>query len=225
MINILKCFCVVLILTEGSSVKVHPGGNATFPCSIEDDKEISWIITNGKQTFVRILKLEYFEGYQSKPEPIHIHPSYAGRIRAFSSSTSTHSLLLMNITDTDLMLYCCTECTLEQTHCTKLDYEDESPGDVKQQDTENIEQLFTWGFNLWLPVVCALLLVSLALNACMCWRRKKHKTGNVKVNRCEKVEQGNETDEISYASVNIIKSHKIRGEHQLTQDTVYARIK
>ncbi|XP_050954831.1 uncharacterized protein LOC127156140 [Labeo rohita] len=226
MINILICFGVVLILTDGSSVKVYPGGNTTLPCSTEDDREITWIITNGNQTFVRILKLEYVEGNQSKPEPIHIHPSYAGRIKALSSSTNTHSLLLMNITDTDLMLYCCTECMLEQTHCTKLDYEDESPGDVKQQDTENINQLSTCGSSLWLAVVCALILVSLVLNACVCWRRKKHKTGNIKkVNRCEKVEQGNEVDEISYASVNIIKAQKIRGKHQLTQDTVYARIK
>ncbi len=114
---------VLMIVTEGSSVKVHPGGNTTLPCSIKDDREISWIITDGNQTFVRIMRLEYGYGTESKPEPSNIHLSYAGRIRTLSSSTNTHSLLLMNITDTDLMLYCCTECMLEQTHCTKLDYE------------------------------------------------------------------------------------------------------
>ncbi len=116
-------FSVLMIVTEGSSVKVHPGGNTTLPCSIKDDREITWIITNGNQTFVRILKLEYGYGPESKPEPSNIHPSYAGRIRALNSSTNTHSLLLMNITDTDLMLYCCTDYKNEQTHCTKLDYE------------------------------------------------------------------------------------------------------
>ncbi|RXN08824.1 hypothetical protein ROHU_011363 [Labeo rohita] len=151
---------VLMIATEGTSVKVHPGGNATLPCSTEDDREITWIITNGNQTFVRILKLEYVEGNQSKPEPIHIHPSYAGRIKALSSSTNTHSLLLMNITDTDLMLYCCTECMLEQTHCTKLDYED-----VDQQETDTISRDPV--ISPWLPVVCVFLLLLLVLNVCV----------------------------------------------------------
>lgn len=35
--------------------------------------------------------------------------------------------------------------------------------------------------------------------------------------------QGNEADEISYASVNITKAQKNK-ERQITQDTVYARI-
>ncbi len=78
---------------------------------------------NGNQTFVRILKLEYLYGGKFKPKPSIIHHSYAGRIRALSSSTNTHSLLLMNITDTDLMLYCCMDFTLEQSHCSKLDYQ------------------------------------------------------------------------------------------------------
>lgn len=112
-----------LLLTEGSSVKVHPEGNTTLPCSIKDDNEITWVITNGNQTFVKILKIDYVDGNQSKPKPMYIHPSYAGRIRALSSSINTHSLLLMNITDTDLMVYCCTDFTLEQSHCTKLDYQ------------------------------------------------------------------------------------------------------
>ncbi|XP_058621633.1 uncharacterized protein LOC131533349 isoform X4 [Onychostoma macrolepis] len=124
MLRGLISFIVLMIVTEGSSVKVHLGGNTTLPCSIKDDREITWIITNGNQTFVRILKLEYGYGPESKPEPSNIHPSYAGRIRALSSSTNTHSLLLMNITDTDLMLYCCMDYKNEQTHCTKLDYEE-----------------------------------------------------------------------------------------------------
>ncbi len=114
-------FSLLMIVTE--AVKVHPGGNTTLPCSIKDDTEINWIITNGNQTFVRILKLEYLYGGKFKTEPSIIHPSYAGRIRALSSSTNTHSLLLMNITDTDLMLFCCMDFTLEQSHCTKLDYQ------------------------------------------------------------------------------------------------------
>ncbi|XP_048031237.1 uncharacterized protein LOC125258370 isoform X2 [Megalobrama amblycephala] len=133
------CFGVLMILTGGSSVKVHPGGNTTLPCNIKDDEEITWIIINGNQTFVRILRLEYLYGGKSKTEPSYIHPSYAGRIKALSSSTNTHSLLLMNITDTDLMLYCCTECRLEQTHCTKLDFE-VSVCVGEQQDCRKIVQ-------------------------------------------------------------------------------------
>ncbi|XP_048036110.1 uncharacterized protein LOC125261597 isoform X3 [Megalobrama amblycephala] len=129
---------VLLLLTEGSSVKVHPGGNTTLPCNIKDDEEITWIIINGNQTFVRILKLEYLKGTESKPESSYIHPSYAGRIKALSSPTNTHSLLLMNITDTDLMLYCCTERKLEQTHCSKLDY-------GEQQNTEGTENTKAFG--------------------------------------------------------------------------------
>ncbi|XDV47666.1 hypothetical protein PO909_017240 [Leuciscus waleckii] len=112
-----------MLVTEGSSVKVHPGGNTTLPCNIKDNTEITWIITNGNQTFVRILKLEYQYGDNSKPEPSNIHPSYTGRIKALSSPTNTHSLLLMNITDTDLMLYCCMDYKTERSHCTTLDYE------------------------------------------------------------------------------------------------------
>ncbi|KAK2870214.1 hypothetical protein Q8A67_024606 [Cirrhinus molitorella] len=157
-----------MIVTEGASLKVHPGGNTTLPCSIEDDREITWIITNGNQTFVRILKLEYGYGPESKPEPSNIHPSYAGRIRAHSSSTNTHSLLLMNITDTDLMLYCCTDYKNEQTNCTKLDYE-VSTEDVDQQETDTISGDPV--ISPWLTVVCVFLLLLLVLNVCVCWRR------------------------------------------------------
>ncbi|XP_016337488.1 uncharacterized protein LOC107685430 [Sinocyclocheilus anshuiensis] len=229
MLRGLISFCVVLmIVTEGSSVKVDPGGNTTLPCSIKNDKEITWIITNGNQTFIRILRLEYLYGGKSKPEPSNIHPSYAGRIRALSSSTNTHSLLLMNITDTDLMLYCCTDYKIEQTHCTKLDYEE-------QQNTEEIEDKKTIGLGnyisttIWLPVICVLLLLSLMSNVCMCWRINRQKEENLKESKTlhtsTQDEQENEADGISYASVNINKTQRNRGQHHLTQDTVYASIK
>ncbi|KAK9953179.1 hypothetical protein ABG768_017197 [Culter alburnus] len=162
-------FSVLMILTEGSSVKVHPGGNTTLPCNIKDDTEITWIITNGNQTFVRILKLEYVYGPESKPEPSYIHPSYAGRIKALSSSTNTHSLLLMNISDTDLMLYCCMDYKIEQSHCTKLDFEDVITED--QQDTEDISHdPVIISISLFLPVICVLLLLLLGSSVCVCQR-------------------------------------------------------
>ncbi|XP_051738890.1 uncharacterized protein LOC127506442 [Ctenopharyngodon idella] len=173
------CFGVLMILTEGSSVKVHPGGNTTLPCNIKDDTEITWIIINGNQTFVRILKLEYGFGPESKPVPSIIHPSYTGRIKALSSSTNTHSLLLMNITDTDLMLYCCTECRLEQTHCTKLDFEDVITEDVDQQDTDDISHdPVIISISLCLPVVCVLLLLLLLSSVCVCWRATRLQKGS-----------------------------------------------
>ncbi|XP_048036109.1 uncharacterized protein LOC125261597 isoform X2 [Megalobrama amblycephala] len=217
---------VLLLLTEGSSVKVHPGGNTTLPCNIKDDEEITWIIINGNQTFVRILKLEYLKGTESKPESSYIHPSYAGRIKALSSPTNTHSLLLMNITDTDLMLYCCTERKLEQTHCSKLDY-------GEQQNTEGTENTKAFGnyisTTIWLSVICVFLLLSLMSNVCMCWKIKRAKKGNLRGSQTlykskSKGEQ-NEGDEISYASVNINKVKKHRERNHLTQDTVYASIK
>ncbi|KAL1248510.1 hypothetical protein QQF64_021828 [Cirrhinus molitorella] len=160
-----------MIATEEASVKVKPGGNTTFDCSIKDDKEITWIITNGNQTFVRILRLEHLSADKSKPEPSNIHPSYTGRIRALSSSTNTHSLLLMNITDTDLMLYCCTDNKNVQTHCTKLDHEEVSIEDVDQQDTNNIShKTVIISIILWLPVVCVFLLLLLGLSVYVCWR-------------------------------------------------------
>ncbi|KAK9953178.1 hypothetical protein ABG768_017196 [Culter alburnus] len=164
------CFGVLMILTEGSSVKVHPGGNTTLPCNIKDDKEITWIITNGNQTFVRILKMEHLYGGKPKPEPSYIHPSYTGRIKALSSSTNTHSLLLMNISDTDLMLYCCTECRLEQTHCTKLDFEGKICNDVDQQDPDISHDAVIISISLFLPVICVLLLLLLVSSVCVCWR-------------------------------------------------------
>ncbi|XP_016395760.1 uncharacterized protein LOC107729640 [Sinocyclocheilus rhinocerous] len=163
-------FNVLMIATEGSSVKVHPEGNTTLPCSIKDDKEITWIITNGNQIFVRILRLEYIYGTESKPEPSNIHPSYAGRIRAFSSSTNTHSLLLMNITDTDLMLYCCTEYMIEQTHCTKLEFEEVSTEDVDQDTDTSSNDPVIISVIPWLPVVCLLLLLLLLSSVYVCWR-------------------------------------------------------
>ncbi|RXN33353.1 hypothetical protein ROHU_004307 [Labeo rohita] len=164
------CFCVdLMVVTEGTSMKVHPGGNTTLACSIEDDREITWIITNGNQTFVRILKLEYGYGPESKPEPSNIHPSYTGRIKTLSSSMNTHSLLLMNITDTDLMLYCCTDYKNEQTHCTKLDY-GVNIEDVDQHDTVSHESAII-SIILWLPVVCVLLLLLLVSSVYVYWRR------------------------------------------------------
>ncbi|XP_048029980.1 uncharacterized protein LOC125257574 isoform X2 [Megalobrama amblycephala] len=218
---------ISLTLTEGSSVKVHPGGNTTLPCNIKDDKEITWIITNGNQTFVRILKMEHLYGGKPKPEPTNIHPSYAGRIKALSSSTNTHSLLLMNISDTDLMLYCCTECRLEQTHCTKLDFEDESTD--AQQDTKNFSHdPVTCGISLWLPIVCVPLALLSVSNACLCWIRKRFqdlRAASTNINKSQQTTQGDEDYSISYASVNMIKGQKNRSQHHLTQDTVYASIK
>ncbi|KAK2870211.1 hypothetical protein Q8A67_024603 [Cirrhinus molitorella] len=221
-------FNVLMIVTEGASVKVNPGENTTFDCSIKDDKEITWIITNGNQTFVRILRLEHLSADKSKPEPSNIHPSYTGRIRALSSSTNTHSLLLMNITDTDLMLYCCTDNKNVQTHCTKLDYE---VPDVQQKNTEQDRKaignyIIT---TICLPVICVLLLLSLMSNVYMCWKIKRPKKENIKESKTlyksTQDKQENEADEISYASVNIKKLKRNRGQHHPTQDTVYACIK
>ncbi|XP_067291512.1 uncharacterized protein [Pseudorasbora parva] len=174
-----------MILTEGSSVNVHPGGNTTLPCSIKDDREITWIITNGNQTFVRILKLEFLYGGKSKPEPSNIHPSYAGRIKALSSSSNTHSLLLMNITDTDLMLYCCTDYTIEQSHCNKLDYE-EIYNDVDQQDADISHDPVIISISPWLPVVSVLLLLLLVSSVCVCWRATRLQKGCTRTNDLHK---------------------------------------
>ncbi|KAK7123578.1 hypothetical protein R3I93_021874 [Phoxinus phoxinus] len=183
LIQIIYFTVISLILTEGSSVKVHPGGNTTLPCSITDDTEITWIITNGNQTFVGILKLEYLYASNSKPEPSNIHPSYTGRIKALSSSTNTHSLLLMNITDTDLMLYCCMDYKTEQSHCTKLDYEDVSTGDVDQQDTDILSHdSVILSIGPWLPVVCVLLLLILVSSVCVCWRATRPQKGCARTN-------------------------------------------
>lgn len=116
----------MVILIEGASVKGHPGENVTLPCSIKDDQEISWIIINGNQTFVTILKLQFLNEGTVKLDQSFIHPDYEGRIRAVSSLTNTHSLHLMNITSTDVILYCCMSCHLEQTYCTKLDFKGRS---------------------------------------------------------------------------------------------------
>ncbi|XP_073796976.1 uncharacterized protein isoform X2 [Danio rerio] len=156
---------VLLFVAEGSSVKIHNGGNTTLPCSIKADREINWIITDGNQTFIRIMKLEYTDGEQSRPEPTNIHPSYFGRIRSVSSSTNTHSLLLLNITEDDLLLFCCTECRLEQTHCTKLDS--------------------AVLISVYLPVVGVLLLLLLLSSVCVCWRAAEMQKGcGITCGRC-----------------------------------------
>ncbi|KAL1248511.1 hypothetical protein QQF64_021829 [Cirrhinus molitorella] len=224
MLRELISFSVIMIVIEGSSVKVLPGGNVTLSCSIKVDKETTWIITNGNQTFVRIMRLEYGYGPEPKLEPSNIHPSYTDRIRALSSSTNTHSLLLMNITDTDLMLYCCTDYSIGQTECTKLDYEEQHN---TEEDTKAI-----WNYiinTICLPVICVLLLLSLMSNVCMCWRIKRPKKDNLKelktLHKSTQDKQGNEAGEIKYASVNIKKVQRNRGQHHPTQDTVYACIK
>ncbi|XP_065115171.1 uncharacterized protein [Paramisgurnus dabryanus] len=167
---------VLVILIEGASVKVHPGGNITLHCTIKDDREISWIITNGNQTFVRILRIEHLYGDKHKPDPSFTHPDYEGRIIAVSSLTHTHSLILMNITSNDLMLYCCTDCKHEQTYCTKLDFEgDESAEDVEHRDTEDI--IHDSFISPLLPVLCVLISLLLLANICLCWTGKRLKTG------------------------------------------------
>ncbi|TRY91168.1 hypothetical protein DNTS_006099 [Danionella cerebrum] len=111
-----------MMVTEGSTVNVYLGGNTTLPCSLQDNTEIFWIGTNGNQAFVTVMSLLFIlDG--PIPEPSEIHPQYKGRTKAFSSSTNTHSLLLMNITEADLMLYCCMDFQLKQHNCTKLDIE------------------------------------------------------------------------------------------------------
>ncbi|XP_065115099.1 uncharacterized protein [Paramisgurnus dabryanus] len=151
------CFTVI-ILTKGASVKVHPGGNVTLSCTIKDDQEINWIVINDNQTFVTILRLQFFNEAKVKLSPSFTHPDYEGRIIAVSSLTHTHSLILMNITSTDLIIYCCMKCHLEQTYCTKLDFKE-------QQVTALSHDLIS---SIWLPVLCVLVL--LILSVCVCWR-------------------------------------------------------
>nr|XP_055037330.1 uncharacterized protein LOC129425417 [Misgurnus anguillicaudatus] len=147
----------IIILTRGASVKVLPGGNVTLSCTIKDDQEINWIIINDNQTFVTILRLEHLYSGKRKPDPSFTHPDYEGRIIAVSSLTHTHSLILMNITSTDLMLFCCTDFNINQSYCTKLNFE-------KQQVTAVSHD----PISIWLPVLCVLLL--LVLSVCVCWR-------------------------------------------------------
>ncbi|XP_073796969.1 uncharacterized protein [Danio rerio] len=222
MLTGLMSFSVVLIfLNEGSSVRVHPGGNITLPCSIKDDREINWIITDGNQTFVRIMRVDNNYGPEFKLGPSNIHPNYSGRIRSVSSSTNTHSLLLLNITEDDLLLFCCLDYKIECT-CTKLDSKENNEGEKTE--------VRHFCIMIWLPVISVLLLLSLMSNVCMCWRIKRPKKGNLKaskpLHKNTEDKQGNEADEITYASVNINKIPKNRGHrHHPTQDTVYARIK
>nr|XP_055039000.1 uncharacterized protein LOC129426613 [Misgurnus anguillicaudatus] len=147
----------IIILTRGASVKVLPGGNVTLPCTIKDDKEINWIVINDNQTFITILRLQFFIKAKVKLSPSFTHTDYEGRIIAVSSLTHTHSLILMNITSTDLMIYCCMKCHLEQTYCTKLDFK------VTAVSHDLISST-----SIWLPVLCVLLL--LILIVCVCWR-------------------------------------------------------
>ncbi|XP_073796973.1 uncharacterized protein [Danio rerio] len=162
---------VLLIVAEGSSSMVHLGGNTTLPCSIKDDREINWIITDGNQTFIRIMSVENNYGPEFELEPTNIHPHYFGRIRSVSSSTNTHSLLLLNITEDDLLLFCCTEYTLQQTHCTKLDY--------KQVSTEDADFFSPDAVLIcpWLPAMCVLLLLLLLSTVCVCWRAAEMQKG------------------------------------------------
>ncbi|XP_073796975.1 uncharacterized protein isoform X1 [Danio rerio] len=176
---------VLLFVAEGSSVKIHNGGNTTLPCSIKADREINWIITDGNQTFIRIMKLEYTDGEQSRPEPTNIHPSYFGRIRSVSSSTNTHSLLLLNITEDDLLLFCCTECRLEQTHCTKLDsaeWINEVDESANRADCVTPDAVL---ISVYLPVVGVLLLLLLLSSVCVCWRAAEMQKGcGITCGRC-----------------------------------------
>ncbi|XP_073796978.1 uncharacterized protein [Danio rerio] len=166
----LICFVVLLIVTEGSSLKVHPGGNTTLPCSIKDDREINWIITDGNQTFVRIMRVDNNYGPEFKLRLSYIHPNYSGRIRSVISSTNTHSLLLLNITEDDLLLFCCLDYKIECT-CTKLDYKEIS---TRNADSVSPDAVLISG---WLPVFFVLLLLLLLSTVCVCWRAKEKQKG------------------------------------------------
>ncbi|TRY91174.1 hypothetical protein DNTS_006103 [Danionella cerebrum] len=104
---------------------------------------------------------------ETKPEPSEIHPQYKGRTKAFSSSTNTHSLLLMDITEADLMLYCCVDFQLKQHNCTKLDLEDVRSKEVDLICADHPAGISTCSFLL---VIIGLLLLLLMSNICVLWR-------------------------------------------------------
>ncbi|XP_048866565.1 uncharacterized protein LOC125739990 isoform X1 [Brienomyrus brachyistius] len=158
---ILHCCSAALVTQakEPAVIEVQPGGNATLPCGISVNMELSWFSLQSDHIPVKVMNLEYRS--RGKINSSYIRDEYRGRMTPIFNST--HSLQLKNITEADLLIYCCIQITgLKFGNCTMLKFTDHAGGQSTHPIQPSNHDLLPW---ILLPCV-ALLTGSISSLCC-----------------------------------------------------------
>ncbi|XP_048868634.1 uncharacterized protein LOC125740874 isoform X2 [Brienomyrus brachyistius] len=231
--------CSVALVTKAETpavIEVQPGGAATLPCGIPVNAELSWFSLQSDHVPVRVMDLKYRAGYDMNL--VNIRDEYRGRLFPVSDS-NTHSLQLKNITEADLLIYCCIQSSdLKFGNCTKLKFTDPPGGQSTphplQCPTPQPETLNPGPYNPdllpWILLPCVALLTATISSLCcyLCHNQvplRKSSDSQQRGSRTSRHDQG-EPDEVQYVSVKFKSSMKrVQKRAEDEQDTVYAGIK
>ncbi|XP_072567583.1 uncharacterized protein [Paramormyrops kingsleyae] len=121
--------CSASLVTQAEEVeviKVQYGETVTLHCGIPVNTEVSWFSLQSDHIPVKVMDLE--PKSRGKTNPIYTRDEYKGRLFPVNGS-GTHSLQLININESDLLIYCCAQnVKLKFGNCTKLKFTDHPGG-------------------------------------------------------------------------------------------------
>ncbi|XP_048868641.1 uncharacterized protein LOC125740878 isoform X2 [Brienomyrus brachyistius] len=175
------------------------------------------------------MDLKYRAGYDVNP--VNIRDEYRGRLFPVSHS-NTHSLQLKNITEADLLIYCCIQSSdLKFGNCTKLNFT-EPPGGQStphpQSETLNPEPC-TPDLLPWILLPCVALLTGTISSLCCYFYHNQaalRKSSDSQQRGSRTSRHDEEKLEVQYVSVKFKSSMKqVQKRAEDEQDTVYAGIK
>ncbi|XP_048866010.1 uncharacterized protein LOC125739682 isoform X4 [Brienomyrus brachyistius] len=177
------------------------------------------------------MDLKFSREHIERPAPVNIKDEYRGRLFPVDES-GRHSLQLKNITEADLLIYCCLQSkSLKFENCTKLKFTGH-PG--SQSTPHSLQHTTPQPSNSallpWILLPCVALLTATISSLCcyFCHNQaplRKSSDSQQRGSRTSRHDQ-ERNDEVQYVSVNF-KSPKQQDQtrERNEQDTVYARIK
>ncbi|XP_048866563.1 uncharacterized protein LOC125739987 isoform X2 [Brienomyrus brachyistius] len=180
--NLVFLCCSAALVTQAKEpavVEVQPGGNATLPCGIPVNTEVSWFSQQSDHIPARVMDLKYTSAHQIIP--VYIRDEYRGRLVPVSDS-NTHSLQLKNITEADLLMYCCIQTSNTKFgKCTHVKFKGQPGGQsiphplqstphplqctTPQPKTQNPDHLHCF------ILICYILLLCLVFLACYVYNK------------------------------------------------------
>nr|XP_023651769.1 uncharacterized protein LOC111835563 [Paramormyrops kingsleyae] len=161
----------------------------------------------------------------SEINPVYIRDEYRGRLTPVSES-GTHSLQLKNITEADLLIYCCVQTSNTKFgNCMQLNFKDHPGGQstphplqhtTPQPETLNPDWLHCFILICFILLLCLVFLACYVYNQVSLWKSSDSQQRGSRTSRHDQVK----LDEVPYVPAEIkspMKRDQKRGED--AQDT------
>ncbi|XP_048866562.1 uncharacterized protein LOC125739987 isoform X1 [Brienomyrus brachyistius] len=245
--NLVFLCCSAALVTQAKEpavVEVQPGGNATLPCGIPVNTEVSWFSQQSDHIPARVMDLKYTSAHQIIP--VYIRDEYRGRLVPVSDS-NTHSLQLKNITEADLLMYCCIQTSNTKFgKCTHVKFKGQPGGQsiphplqstphplqctTPQPKTQNPDHLHCFILICYILLLCLVFLACYVYNKVLLRKSSDSQQRGSRTSRHDQVlsltglsvafrPQREKLDEVPYVPVEIKSPTKRDQKREDAQDT------